>query len=120
MPLKRVRPDCLPEVSDEDERVWESQQGGERSAMENLWILTANIAMGWNEQYKLLKMMKSVRTNNVGSPESSVGPPSAAQKLVKNNYNSDGDGGHEGPRFQFSLPKILHLRARAVRVVVMM
>ena len=36
--LKRLRPDCLPEVSDEDERVWERQQGGERSAMENLWI----------------------------------------------------------------------------------
>ena len=36
--LKRLRPDCLPEVSDEDERVWESQEGGKRSAMENLWI----------------------------------------------------------------------------------
>ena len=34
--LKRLGPDCLPEVSDEDERVWESQQGGKRSAMENL------------------------------------------------------------------------------------
>ena len=94
-------PDGLPEVGDEDEGVGESQQGGKSSAMENLWIWTAFIARGWNGQYKLLKMMKSVRTNNVGSPESSVGPPSAAQKLVKNNYNSDGDGGREG-RFQFS------------------
>ena len=113
-------PDCLPEVGDEDEGVGESQQGGKSSAMENLWIWTTictYIARGWNEHYKLLKIG---RTNSVGSPESSVGPPSAAQKLVKNNYNSDGDGGHEGPRFQFSLPKILHLRARAVRVVVMM
>ena len=81
---------------------------------------TYYIARGWNEHYKLLKIMKIGRTNSVGSPESSVGPPSAAQKLVKNNYNSDGDGDHEGRRFQFSLPKILHLRARAVRVVVMM
>ena len=83
------------------------------------YVQCTYIARGWNEHYKLLKIMKSGRTNNVGSPESSVGPPSAAQKLVKNNYNSDGDGGREG-RFQFSLPNIIHLSARAVRVVVMM
>ena len=46
---KRVRPDCLPEVSDEDERVWESQQGGKRSAMETLGF-DVIVNGGWNRQ----------------------------------------------------------------------
>ena len=50
-----------------------------------------------------------MRTKIVGEPASSVGPLSAAQKLVKNDYLG-------GPAFA----QIIHLRAMAVRVVVMM
>ena len=62
-------------------------------------------------------------TNNVGVPDSSVGPLSAAQKLVKDDYFGgldmmNGDGWFQAVLI-FCSPTIIHLRARAVRVVVM-
>ena len=66
-------------------------RGSERASREAKavhWRTWGSELGGGMDKVEKTKSSERRRTINVGVPDSSVGPPSAAQKLVKDNYFS--------------------------------
>ena len=72
-------PDCLSEVSGDDEGVREGKKGGESSTLEHLGVKILNLVSGSCDGFQRQRK----KTFNVGALDSYVGPCSAAHKLLR-------------------------------------
>ena len=76
-------PDCLSEVSGDDEGVREGKKGGESSTLEHLGVKILNLVSGSCDGFQRQRK----KTFNVGALDSYVGPWSPAHKLFYKNYS---------------------------------
>ena len=75
-------PDCLSEVSGDDEGIREGKKGGESSTLEHLGVKILNLVSGSCDGFQRQRK----KTFNVGALDSYVGPWSVAHKLFCKNY----------------------------------